>query len=46
MGPLPEFGIRHMLGFLFVALVLGGALSHILPWLWGMAKPLIHALTG
>lgn len=33
-------------GILIVGIVVGVALSLLLPWLWGVLKPLIHALTA
>ena len=45
MGPLPDFkGL--VVGFGVVCVVVGAALAFVLPWLWNLIRPWIHALTA
>ena len=35
-----------MVGAMVVGMLLGSVLSLAIPWLWGVVKPLLHALTA
>ena len=35
-----------MVGAMVVGMLLGSVLSLVIPWLWGVVKPLLHALTA
>ncbi|MDP2004403.1 MAG: hypothetical protein Q8K45_01895 [Rubrivivax sp.] len=43
MGQLPDFG-PLLLWLAAVCVGLGVALAFAIPWLWGVLKPLLHAL--
>lgn len=46
-GFIGDDDIAVMLGFLVViGIVIGVALSIGVPWLWGLLKPWMHALTA
>lgn len=49
-GPAHQRGYINLDGALFVLVFIGVcigiAASVVLPWLWGLIKPLIHAATG
>ena len=45
MGPLPDMKAL-MAAFVVVGVLVGVALATGLPWLWGLLKPLLHALTA
>jgi hypothetical protein len=45
MGPLPDMK-GAILAFAVVCALIGVALAYGVPWLWGLVKPLLHAVTA
>jgi hypothetical protein len=35
-----------LVALIFVGIVIGLAAAYVVPWLWSLLKPLIHALTA
>ena len=45
-GFYPQGLTEFMIGLVIVGVVFGLALNIAIPWLWGVVKPLLHALTA